>query len=147
FVFDLCQGKADWTQNYILDHLLEEIKKKVPSDEHVLCALSGGVDSTVVGTLLTKALGAQRVHCVFVNNGLLRKNEFQEVQEIYKRLGLNIIAIDAEEKFLQALKGLTDPEKKRKAVGRLFIEVFEAETKKMSQNIKWLAQGTLYPDV
>jgi GMP synthase (glutamine-hydrolysing) len=147
FVFDLCKGKADWTQSYILDHLLEEITKKVPAGDHVLCALSGGVDSTVVGTLLTKALGADRVHCVFVNNGLLRKNEFQEVQEIYKRLGLNIVAVDAEERFLQALKGLTDPELKRKAVGRLFIEVFETETKKMSQNIKWLAQGTLYPDV
>ncbi len=147
FVFDLCKGKADWTQTYILDHLIETIKKQVPDDEHVLCALSGGVDSTVVGTLLTTALGAGRVHCVFVNNGLLRKNEFGEVKEIYKRLGLNLIAVDAEEKFLEELKGIADPEKKRKTIGRLFIEVFEAETKKIPQNIKWLAQGTLYPDV
>lgn len=147
FVFDLCKGKADWTTHFIADHLIEDIRKKIPAGDHVLCALSGGVDSTVVGTLLTKALGADRVHCVFVNNGLLRKNEFFEVQEIYKRLGLNLLAVDAEEKFLQELKGLADPEKKRKTVGRVFIEVFDEEIKKIKHNIQWLAQGTLYPDV
>ncbi|MDE0119268.1 MAG: glutamine-hydrolyzing GMP synthase [Bdellovibrionales bacterium] len=119
---------------------------EVLSSNKILCALSGGVDSTVMACLLTKALGPDRIHCVFVDTGLLRENEFQEVLDIYKKLKLNVKGIFAERKFLKALEGVTDPEKKRKTIGRVFIEIFE-EYKKKHSDIKYLAQGTLYPDV
>ncbi|MBT8204008.1 MAG: glutamine-hydrolyzing GMP synthase, partial [Eudoraea sp.] len=105
----------------------------------------GGVDSTVAGVLLNKAIG-ENLHCIFVNNGLLRKNEFQDVLDQYEHMGLNIKGVDASARFLDALKGIEDPEKKRKIIGRVFIEVFDDEAHKV-QNVKWLAQGTIYPDV
>jgi GMP synthase (glutamine-hydrolysing) len=145
FVFKMCDAQPTWKSSHIVDRLLALIPTQVPADEHVLCALSGGVDSTVVGTLLTKALGSARVHCIFVNNGLLRKNEYEEVLKLYHDLGLNVKGVDAEAEFLGALAGLEDPEKKRKAVGRIFLEVFEKHVD--PKKVQWLAQGTLYPDV
>ncbi len=149
FVFDLCQADSSWNPPHITTHLMELVRQKVGPVEHVLCGLSGGVDSTVVATLLTKALGRERVHCVFVNNGLLRKNEFHDVLENYKKLDLNVVGVDAEERFLRELRGLADPEKKRKTIGRVFIEVFQDTVNGLEQKdrLKWLAQGTLYPDV
>lgn len=146
YVFDMCHAKADWDSPHIAEHLIDEIKKAIPEGEDVLCALSGGVDSTVVGTLLTQALGADRVHCVFVDNGLLRKNEFTEVLGVYNELGLNVHGVDASDLFLEKLAGVDDPEAKRKIIGHSFIDVFKSEIAEDSK-IKWLAQGTLYPDV
>lgn len=146
FAFDLCKAEKNWNMRNLVPRMLEELKAQVPNNEKVLCALSGGVDSTVVGTLLTKALGAERVHCVFVDNGLLRKNEFEHVLEIYKRIGLNVHGINAENTFLDKLKGVDDPEKKRKIIGHTFLEVFEHAIQDIP-HVQWLAQGTLYPDV
>lgn len=146
FAFEMCGIKASWSPKNILHEISEKIKAKVPEDGHVLCALSGGVDSTVVGVLLTRILGAHRVECCFVNNGLLRKNEYDEVLGIYKSLGLNVTGIDAEKDFLKALHAVTDPEKKRKIIGNKFIEIFDHFIKD-KDHIQWLAQGTLYPDV
>ncbi|MBL7672275.1 MAG: glutamine-hydrolyzing GMP synthase [Bdellovibrionaceae bacterium] len=137
---------ADWKPTAMLESIQASIIKQVKPEDHILCGLSGGVDSTVVATMLTRLLGPERVHCVFVNNGLLRHQEFEEVAGTYKKLGLNIKAVDASHKFLSELKGVVDPEKKRKIIGRVFIEVFEAEIDP-AWNIQWLAQGTLYPDV
>jgi GMP synthase (glutamine-hydrolysing) len=153
FATELCGAKPTWNAPHMAEALMAQIKKQVGSDQHVLCGLSGGVDSSVVATLLTKSLGADRVHCVFVDNGLLRKNEFQSVLAAYKEIGLNVTGVGASGIFLKALKGLADPELKRKAIGRSFIEVFEQtmdeseDLKKHRAKIKWLAQGTLYPDV
>jgi GMP synthase (glutamine-hydrolysing) len=150
FIFDKCGAKKNWSTEVVKDRLIAEAKAKVGDKDHVLCALSGGVDSTVVGILLTEALGADRVHCVFVNNGLLRKNDFEEVQAIYRELGLNLHAVDAEKIFLKRLNGVEDPEKKRKIIGKTFIDVFDGFVKKnkgLSKKVKFLAQGTLYPDV
>lgn len=146
FAFDVCGIDRHWTAPEIVQRLTSEIRDQVGSHGKVLCALSGGVDSTVVGTLLTRALGSDRVHCVFVNNGLLRKNEFQDVLRLYKELGLNVQGIDAEKRFLDALKGISDPEKKRKTIGHVFIDVFQESVKNL-QGVEFLAQGTLYPDV
>lgn len=146
FCEEICQAQPNWKAEDILDYTFRNIRAQVPNHENVLCALSGGVDSTVVGKLLTTALGAERVHCVFVDNGLLRKNEFKDVLEIYKSLGLNVDGVDARELFLSRLKGVTDPEAKRKIIGHTFIDVFKNEIKKF-KNITFLAQGTLYPDV
>ena len=107
--------------------------------------LSGGVDSSVAAVLLNKSIG-NNLTCLFIDNGLLRKNEFDEVLENYKGMGLNVVGIDAKEKFYSALSGVTDPEKKRKVIGKVFVDVFESESKKIT-NVKWLAQGTIYPDV
>ena len=145
FVFDFCGAKADWSPANIAESLLKDIQTKVGDKDKVLCALSGGVDSTVVATLLTKALGAERVLCVFVDNGLLRKNEFESVMEQYKTLGLNVRGVDASGYFLKKLEGVEDPEKKRKVIGHCFIDVFKQEVG--GEPIDWLAQGTLYPDV
>lgn len=136
----------NWNTPHIIEVLSERVKAQVGPEDHVLCALSGGVDSSVVATLLTQTLGADRVHCLFVDNGLLRKNEYDSVLTKYKALGLNVTGIDAREKFLIALNGISDPEQKRKTIGRMFIEVFE-ENAPHDKEIKWLAQGTLYPDV
>ncbi len=146
FVLDFSKVNTNWSNKNIVSHLKSEILRQVGESGHVLCGMSGGVDSTVVGTLLTETLGVDRVHCIFVNNGLLRKNEFEEVHEIYKRLGLNIKGVDASNRFLKELSGISDPEKKRKIIGKEFIDVFEEATHKMG-NIDFLAQGTLYPDV
>lgn len=146
FAQEMCGAAADWDAPHIMDMLIHETQEKVGSSDHVLVGLSGGVDSTVVATLLTKALGAHRVHCVFVDNGLLRKNEYQHVLESYRQIGLNVTGVDASGEFLSALAGKTDPEEKRKTIGRVFIEVFD-KSYDHKLPIKWLAQGTLYPDV
>lgn len=146
FTFDVCKAEANWKADHIADILIEDLRKQVPKGDHVLCALSGGVDSTVVGTLLTKALGPDRVSCVFVDTGLLRKNEFEDVLKIYEKLGLNVKGVNAEATFLERLKGVEDPEKKRKIIGHTFIDVFKEAIKEIG-DVQWLAQGTLYPDV
>lgn len=149
FAGDMCQVKPTWKAPQIVEQLQERIRSQVGGSDHVLVGLSGGVDSSVVATLLTKTLGAERVHCVFVNNGLLRQHEFEDVLSQYKKIGLNVQGVDATSEFLGALAGLADPEKKRKAIGRVFIEVFDQAISGLQQKdqIKWLAQGTLYPDV
>lgn len=146
FAVDLCKAPADWDAPQMLHHLQNEILQKVGPNDQVLCALSGGVDSTVVATLLTRTLGKERVHCVFVNNGLLRKNEFTTVLEHYHELGLDVRGVDAVNEFMTALKGVYDPEQKRKTIGRLFIEIFEKSLVGLPK-VQFLAQGTLYPDV
>ncbi len=145
FATQECGAVQNWNTPHILEALQKRIRDQV-GQEHVLCALSGGVDSSVVATLLTKTLGADHVHCVFVNNGLLRKNEFEEVMLMYKKIGLNVNGVDAVADFMKALKGLSDPEAKRKAIGKTFIDVFE-KFKLVDSTVKFLAQGTLYPDV
>lgn len=146
FAEELCGAEKNWDTADIMARTIEELKDLVPEGEKVLCALSGGVDSTVVGKLLTDSLGADRVHCVFVDTGMLRKNEFDEVIAIYDKLGLNVKGVDASKVFLKRLAGIEDPEEKRKIIGHTFIEVFKREVKKTPELV-WLAQGTLYPDV
>jgi GMP synthase (glutamine-hydrolysing) len=144
FVADICGCKQDWTPDSFVDTTVKELREKLGNDKVVL-GLSGGVDSTVAGVLLNKAIG-ENLTCIFVDNGLLRKDEFEEVLDSYKHMGLNVIGVDAKDRFWSSLKGLTDPEQKRKAIGHDFIEVFDEEAHKI-QNVKWLAQGTIYPDI
>lgn len=144
FVIKICGCIADWTPTSFIEESIKTIRAQT-GKENVVLGLSGGVDSSVAALLIHKAIG-HRLHCVFVNNGLLRKNEFTEVLQSYQHLGLNIHAVDASATFLQSLRGVTDPETKRKIIGRIFIEVFEHEAKKI-ERVKWLAQGTIYPDV
>lgn len=145
FVLEICHCKALWTTKNIIDEAVEEIRQKI-GNEHVILGLSGGVDSSVAAVLLQRAIGKQ-LTCVFVDTGLLRQREAQEVQTVFaKHMGIDLITVQAEERFLSALKGISDPEEKRKAVGKLFIEIFEEESKKI-KDAKWLAQGTIYPDV
>ena len=146
FVFDICGASPSWKPQNIIQQLSEEVSRQVPEGQSVLCALSGGVDSTVMGTLLTRSLGVERVSCVFVDNGLLRKGEFQEVLDMYKSLGLNVRGVPAEARFLKNLKGVTDSEKKRHIIGATFIDVFKSVIREVGP-IEFLAQGTLYPDV
>ncbi len=147
FLFEVCHAKPDWVPQAFIEQTIKEIQEKV-KDGIAICALSGGVDSTVAATLVHRAIG-DRLHCVFVNNGLLRKNEFGSVTATMRRLGLNLIPVDATERFLKKLEGVSEPEKKRKIIGNEFIEVFEEESKKLARlgNVDWLVQGTLYPDV
>ncbi len=145
FAFEICGLSGDWTAVSFIDEQIEAIRSKVGSDK-VLCALSGGVDSTVVATLIHKAIGDQ-LECVFVDNGLLRKNEFEDVLHLYTRdLHLPVRGVDATDLFMERLKGVSDPETKRKIIGVSFIDVFEQEIGHDS-DFKYLAQGTLYPDV
>lgn len=144
FLIEICKVKPDWTPDTFIQESIDEIKVKV-KDENVILGLSGGVDSSVAALLLHKAIGKQ-LFCIFIDNGLLRKNEFENVLLSYQHIGLNVIGIQAKEEFLTALKDISDPEQKRKTIGRVFIEVFERESRKIP-NAKWLAQGTIYPDV
>ncbi len=144
FVINICGCSQNWTPDSFVESTVADLKAKLGNDKVVL-GLSGGVDSTVAGVLLHKAIG-KNLTCIFVDNGLLRKNEFEEVLESYKGMGLNVIGIDAKAQFLEKLAGKTDPEAKRKAIGGEFIEVFDAEAHKI-KDVKWLAQGTIYPDV
>lgn len=145
FITKVCQLKGSWTAESFIDSTIAEIKERV-GDDRVLCALSGGVDSTVVATLIHKAIGEQ-LQCIFVDNGLLRQNEFENVLQLYKNeLNLPVKGIDASEQFLKELEGIFDPEEKRKNIGNTFIDVFDAAIAH-DQSFKYLAQGTLYPDV
>lgn len=144
FVVDICHCDQSWTPASFVETTVRELKAKIGDDEVVL-GLSGGVDSSVAAVLLHKAIG-KNLHCIFVDNGLLRKNEFKNVLESYQDMGLNITGVDAKQRFYDVLKGVTDPEKKRKAIGKTFIDVFDEESKKFTQ-VKWLGQGTIYPDV
>jgi len=144
FAMDICGCKGDWTPDSFIETTVEALRAQI-GEEKVILGLSGGVDSTVAGVLLNKAIGKQ-LTCIFVNNGLLRKNEFEDVLGSYKDMGLNVIGADASAAFLQALRGVTEPEAKRKAIGRLFVETFDTYARQI-ENAHWLAQGTIYPDV
>jgi len=144
FVVHICQCAQDWTSDQFVESTVASLKASLGNDR-VVMALSGGVDSTVAATLIHRAIG-KNLHCIFVDNGLLRKNEFQEVLDSYKHMGLNIKGVDSREKFYHSLNGLTEPEAKRKAIGKTFIDVFDEEAHLIS-DVKWLGQGTIYPDV
>jgi GMP synthase (glutamine-hydrolysing) len=144
FVVNICGCNQSWTPSSFVESTVTQLKKQLGNDRVVL-GLSGGVDSSVAAILLHKAIG-KNLTCIFVDNGLLRKNEFSDVLEAGKNLGLNIIGVDAKNKFLSELKGVSEPEKKRKIIGRCFIEVFDEEAHKIKE-VKWLGQGTIYPDV
>ena len=144
FLVNISQVEQNWTPDSFVESTVEAIKKKV-GNEKVVLGLSGGVDSSVAAVLLHKAIG-ENLYCIFVNNGLLRKNEFKDVLKQYEGMGLNVKGVDASERFLSKLKGISDPEQKRKAIGNTFIDVFDDEAHQI-KDVKWLAQGTIYPDV
>lgn len=144
FIVDIAGFSQSWTPDSFVDQTVAKLKAKLGNDKVVL-GLSGGVDSSVAAMLLNKAIG-QNLYCIFVDNGLLRKNEFEEVLENYKGLGLNVKGVDAKEAFYSELKDLTDPEAKRKAIGKVFIDTFDKESH-LIEDVTWLAQGTIYPDV
>ena len=144
FVVHIAKASQTWTPNSFVESTVSEIRDTV-KNENVVLGLSGGVDSSVAALLLHRAIGEQ-LTCIFVDNGLLRKNEFKDVLDKYKSLGLNVKGVDAKQLFYDRLKGLTDPEDKRKAIGKTFIDVFDEQAQKIS-NVKWLAQGTIYPDI
>lgn len=144
FVVDICGCKQNWTPDSFIETTINQLQAKL-GDDKVVLGLSGGVDSTVAGVLLNRAIG-KNLTCIFVDNGLLRKDEFQQVLDSYQHMGLNVVGVDARQKFWDDLAGITDPETKRKTIGRDFIEVFDVEAHKI-KDVKWLAQGTIYPDV
>ncbi len=144
FVFDICECNPSWTPASFIDETVSNLRELIGNDKVVL-GLSGGVDSSVAALLLHNAIGSN-LTCIFVDNGLLRKNEFSQVLESYQNLGLNVIGVDAKLKFYGELKGVSEPEQKRKIIGRIFIEIFDEEAHKI-KDVKWLAQGTIYPDV
>jgi len=144
FIVKICGASQSWTPDLFAESTIAKLKEKIGNDK-VVMGLSGGVDSSVAAVLIDKAIG-ENLYCIFVDNGLLRKNEFEEVITSYKGLGLNVKGVDAKSLFYDALEGLEEPEAKRKAIGRVFIDVFEQEAKKI-KNVKWLGQGTIYPDV
>jgi GMP synthase (glutamine-hydrolysing) len=144
FLVKIAGVAQDWTPDAFVEETVAKLKAQIGTDK-VILGLSGGVDSTVAAVLLHKAIGAN-LHCIFVNNGLLRKNEFSEVLDQYQGMGLNVKGVDASARFLNALKGESDPEKKRKAIGGAFIDVFDVESQQV-KDATWLAQGTIYPDV
>ena len=143
FVVDICGSRQEWSAASFVDSTVAELKQQLGQDR-VILGLSGGVDSSVAAVLLNRAIG-DRLTCIFVDHGMLRKNEFRQVMDDYKVLGLNVIGVDASEKFFADLAGVTEPEQKRKIIGRDFVEVFNAEAKKIT-DARWLAQGTIYPD-
>jgi len=144
FLVDICGCKQDWTSESFVETTIAALKEKL-GDDKVVLGLSGGVDSSVAAVLLHQAIG-KNLYCIFVDNGLLRKDEFESVLQSYEGMGLNVRGIDAKQRFYDALSGLSDPEKKRKAIGRVFIEVFDDAAHEV-QDVKWLGQGTIYPDV
>jgi len=144
FLVDICGFQQDWTPALFVEETVADLKQKLGNDKVVL-GLSGGVDSTVTGVLLNKAIG-RNLYCIFVDNGLLRKGEFESVLEQYKGMGLNVKGVNAKNRFYDVLAGVSDPEKKRKAIGSMFIDIFDDESNQL-ENVKWLAQGTIYPDV
>jgi len=144
FIVDICNCSCDWTPDSFVEETTQKLRDQLGNDK-VILGLSGGVDSSVAAVLLHKAIGSN-LYCIFVDNGLLRKNEFASVLESYKGMGLNVKGVDASEKFYSALEGVTDPELKRKAIGKVFVDVFDEESKKV-EGAKWLGQGTIYPDV
>ncbi|MCT4672727.1 MAG: glutamine-hydrolyzing GMP synthase [Prolixibacteraceae bacterium] len=144
FIVGVCGCKQDWTPDSFIEETVAKLKAKI-GDDKVVLGLSGGVDSTVAGVLLHRAIG-DNLTSIFVDNGLLRKDEFESVLDSYKGMGLNVIGVDAKQKFYNDLAGVTDPEQKRKIIGKDFVEVFDEESHKI-QNVKWLGQGTIYPDV
>lgn len=144
FIVDICKCDQSWTPDSFVDSTVADLKAQIGNDK-VILGLSGGVDSSVAAVLVHKAIGAN-LHCIFVDNGLLRKDEFASVLASYQGMGLNVKGVNASEKFYAALEGLTDPELKRKAIGKVFIDVFDEESK-LVEDAKWLGQGTIYPDV
>ena len=144
FLVDICDCAQNWTPDAFIETTIAALQKQL-GDDQVVLGLSGGVDSSVAAILLHKAIG-KNLHCIFVDNGLLRKHEYEEVLASYQHMGLNVKGVDAKELFYADLKGLTDPELKRKAIGKVFIDVFDAESH-LIENVKWLGQGTIYPDV
>ncbi len=144
FLVDICKCSQNWTPNSFVDETIARLKEEI-GDKQVIMALSGGVDSTVAATLITKAIG-NRLHGIFVDNGVLRKDEYQQVLDTYNTIGLNVKGVDAKQLFYDALKDQIEPEAKRKAIGKLFIDVFQEESQKL-ENISFLGQGTIYPDV
>jgi len=144
FVYTICGCSGNWTPASFVDNTIADLKKQLGNDK-VILGLSGGVDSSVAAMLLHNAIGSN-LHCIFVDNGLLRKNEFDGVLDSYKHMGLNVKGVDAKYQFYEALKGISDPEQKRKAIGKIFIDVFDIESK-LDKDAKWLGQGTIYPDV
>ena len=159
FAQNLCGSSPQWSKESIFERAKQQLLQQMKGDfkggdfkggfkkKKILCALSGGVDSSVLALFLSRVLGTEPLHCVFMDTGLLRKGEYEEVLRAYKSLGLKVQGIDGRQTFLQALKGIVDPEEKRKIIGRTFIELFERETQKQPQAIDYFAQGTLYPDV
>ncbi len=149
FIFGICHARPEWTNQHFIDETVASIRRTVGAGR-AICALSGGVDSSVAATLVHRAIG-ERLTCVFVDNGVLRKNEFEKVQQnLRDKLGLNLLAVDATDRFLAKLAGVTDPERKRKIIGNEFIAVFDEEAHRIAQlqgHVDWLVQGTLYPDV
>jgi GMP synthase (glutamine-hydrolysing) len=144
FVRDICGCPGDWTPESFVEMTVRSLREQI-GDDRVVLGLSGGVDSSVAAILLDRAIG-DRLTSIFVDNGLLRKNEYEAVLDAYRRMGLNVLGVNASAEFVEGLKGVSDPETKRKIIGRIFIEVFDREAHKV-QNVKWLAQGTIYPDV
>lgn len=144
FVVHICGCSQDWTPDQFVETTIAHLQQKL-RDDKVVMALSGGVDSTVAATLIHRAIGSN-LHCIFVDNGLLRKNEFQQVLDSYEHMGLNVKGVDAKDNFYKALSGLSEPESKRKAIGKTFIDIFDIEAHKI-KDVRWLGQGTIYPDV
>ena len=144
FVYTICGCTGNWTPASFVENTIADLKKQLGNDK-VILGLSGGVDSSVAAMLLHRAIGSN-LHCIFVDNGLLRKNEFESVLDSYKHMGLNVKGVNAKDQFYTALKGISDPEQKRKAIGKIFIDVFDVESK-LDKDAKWLGQGTIYPDV
>lgn len=145
FIMNICECSGEWTPDNFAEATIASLKEQIGEEDKVILGLSGGVDSTVAAELLNRAIG-NRLHCIFVDNGLLRKDEFEQVLEDYNDMGLNVKGVRAGDKFLEELKGLTDPEEKRKAIGKVFVDVFDEASKEV-EGANWLGQGTIYPDV